>query len=47
MKPCKIVSVSPFRISLTKPAVVSREDRLVLLKPESQTTRIIGSGSIK
>ena len=47
MKPCKIVSVSPLRISLTKPAVVSREDRLVLLKPESQTTRIIGHGSIK
>lgn len=47
MKACKVASASPFRISLTKPAAVSKEDKIVLLKPESQTTRIIGYGSIK
>lgn len=46
-KPCKVTSVSPFRISLTKPAVVSKEDRVVVLKPESQTTRIVGYGPRK
>lgn len=42
----KIVSLNPMKLSLNKPAVFVRNDICVILKPESQTIRIVGSGQI-
>ena len=42
----KIVSLSPMKISLNKPASFVRNDICVILKPESATIRIVGSGPI-
>ena len=46
IRPAKIVSVKPMKLSLGKPAVFDKNDICVLLKPESQTIRIVGSGTI-
>lgn len=46
IRPAKIVSLQPMRLSLGKPAVFDKNDICVILKPESQTIRIVGSGAI-
>lgn len=42
----KIVSLNPMKLSLNKPASFMKNDICVILKPESQTIRIVGSGPI-
>jgi len=42
----KITSLSPMKISLNKPAAFVKNEICVILKPESQTIRIVGSGHI-
>lgn len=42
----KITSLSPMKLSLNKPAAFVKNDVCVILKPESQTVRIVGSGPI-
>lgn len=46
IRPAKIVSLNPMRLSLGKPAVFDQNDICVILKPESQTIRIVGGGAI-
>jgi selenocysteine-specific translation elongation factor len=46
IRPAKIVSLKPMKLSLGKPAVFDKDDVCVILKPESQTIRIVGSGTI-
>ena len=46
IRPAKIVSLNPMKLSLGKPAVFDKNDICVILKPESQTIRIVGSGAI-
>ena len=46
IRPAKIVSVKPMKLSLGKPAVFDKNDICVILKPESQTIRIVGSSTI-
>jgi len=45
IKPGKVSSTNPFSIKLDKPIVLSNETAIIL-KPESQTIRILGSGKI-
>jgi selenocysteine-specific translation elongation factor len=45
-KAAKIVSLKPLKLSLNKPAAFVKNDICVILKPESQTIRIVGSGPI-
>lgn len=47
IKPAKFTSVSPLKLTLEKPAFYNKGDICVILKPESQTIRILGSGQIK
>ena len=47
VKAGKFLSISPLRLKLDKPIVVLPHDVCVLLKPESQSIRIIGSGNIQ
>ena len=47
VKAGKFLSISPLKIKLDKPIVVLPHDICVLLKPESQSIRIIGSGKIQ
>ena len=47
MKAGKFVSVSPIKIKLEKPIAILPNDICILLKPESQSIRIIGSGIIQ
>ncbi len=46
IRPAKIVSLNPMKLSFGKPAVFDKNDICVILKPESQTIRIVGSGAI-
>ncbi|VVC05457.1 Elongation factor 1-alpha [uncultured archaeon] len=46
IRPAKITSLKPLKLSLGKPAVFDEGDICVILKPESQTIRIVGSGII-
>ena len=46
IRPAKIISLNPLKLSLGKPAVFDKDDICVILKPESQTIRIVGSGTI-
>lgn len=46
IRPAKMTSLSPMKLSLGKPAVFEKNDICVILKPESQTIRIVGSGKI-
>ena len=46
IRPAKIVSLKPFRLLLGKPAAFDKNDICVVLKPESQTLRIVGGGTI-
>ena len=47
IKAGKFQSVSPVKLTLDKPIVILPHDACVLLKPESQSVRIIGSGKIQ
>jgi selenocysteine-specific translation elongation factor len=47
IKPAKFLSISPLKLVLEKPVVYTKGDICVILKPESQTIRILGSGPIK
>ena len=47
IRPCKIVALNPMRLSLAKPVVFDTDDICVMLKPESETIRIVGSGVIR
>ncbi len=42
----KIISLNPMKLSLNKPAAFTTNEICVILKPESQTIRIVGSGPI-
>jgi selenocysteine-specific translation elongation factor len=46
IRPAKIISLSPFKLSLGKAVVFEKGEICVILKPESQTIRIVGSGKI-
>lgn len=46
IRPAKIISANPLKLSLGKQAVFDKGDICVILKPESQTIRIVGSGKI-
>jgi selenocysteine-specific translation elongation factor len=47
IKPAKFLSTNPLKLTLEKPVVCTKGDICVILKPESQTIRILGSGPIK
>jgi len=47
IKAAKFSSVSPLKLSFEKPVVCKKDQIAVILKPESTTIRILGSGSIK
>lgn len=47
IRPAKITSLQPMKLALGKPAVFDKGDVCVILKPESQTIRIVGSGTMK
>lgn len=46
IRPVKIVSLTPMKLSLGKPIVYEKGDICVILKPESTSIRIVGSGKI-
>jgi len=46
IKPAKFISINPLKLSLEKPAVCDKNDICVILKPESSSIRILGSGKI-
>jgi hypothetical protein len=46
IRPAKISSLSPMKLSLGKPAAFDKGDVCVILKPESTSIRIVGSGKI-
>ena len=45
IKAAKFVSISPMKLAFEKPVIIMPDDVCVLLKPESNTVRIIGSGA--
>jgi len=47
IKAAKFSSVNPIKLTLDKPAVCEPRDTCVILKPESPSIRILGSGLIK
>ena len=47
VKAAKFSSISPLKLTFDKPIVFNPGDIAVILKPESTTIRILGSGSIK
>ena len=46
IRPVKVTSLSPMKLALGKPAVFEKGDICVILKPESTSIRIVGSGKI-
>ncbi len=46
IRPVKIISLNPMKLSLGKSAVYEKGDTCVILKPESASIRIVGSGKI-
>ena len=46
IKAAKISSISPFKLTLEKPIIYKKNDICIVIKPESTTVRIIGSGKI-
>jgi precorrin-6B methylase 1 len=46
IRPVKIISLNPMKLSLGKSAVYDKGDTCVILKPESTSIRIVGSGKI-
>ena len=47
IKAAKFVSISPLKLSFEKPIICKKGEIAVILKPESTTIRILGSGAIK
>jgi len=47
IKAAKFSSVNPVKLKLDKPAVCDQKDTCIILKPESTSIRILGSGTIK
>jgi len=47
IKAAKFSSINPVKLKLDKPAVCDQKDTCVILKPESTSIRILGSGTIK
>jgi len=47
IKPAKFASTNPLKLTLEKPLLYNKGDICVILKPESQTIRLLGSGTIK
>ena len=47
VKAAKFVSISPLKLSFDKSMICKKGEIAVILKPESTTIRILGSGSIK
>ena len=47
MKAAKFVSINPLKLVFEKPIVCKKEQIAVILKPESKTIRIVGSGPIR
>jgi selenocysteine-specific translation elongation factor len=47
IKPAKFASINPLKLILEKPLVCNKGDICVILKPESQTIRLVGSGTVK
>ena len=47
IKPAKFSSISPLKLVLEKPLVCNKGDICVILKPESQSIRLLGSGTIR
>jgi selenocysteine-specific translation elongation factor len=47
IRPVKIISFNPMKLSLGKPIAYEKGDVCVILKPESTSIRIVGSGKIK
>ena len=46
IRPVKVISLSPMKLSLGKPVAYEKGDICVMLKPESASIRIVGSGKI-
>jgi selenocysteine-specific translation elongation factor len=46
IRPVKVTSLSPMKLSLGKPIVFEKGEVCVILKPESNSIRIVGSGKI-
>lgn len=46
IRSCKVIELNPMRLRLAKPVVFDKDDTFVMLKPESDTIRIVGSGKI-
>jgi selenocysteine-specific translation elongation factor len=47
IKPAKFSSLNPMKLVLEKPLVCNKSDICVILKPESQSSRLLGNGTIK
>lgn len=47
IKPAKFLSISPLKLTLEKPVLYNKGDICVILKPESTSIRLLGSGTIK
>jgi selenocysteine-specific translation elongation factor len=47
IKAAKFISISPLKLSFEKPIVCKKGQTAVILKPESPTIRILGSGKIQ
>ena len=47
IKAAKFTSISPLKLSFEKPVICKKGEIAVILKPESTTIRILGSGSIQ
>lgn len=47
IKPAKFSSITPLKLVLEKPLVCNKGDICVILKPESQSIRLLGSGTIR
>ena len=46
VKAAKFSSIKPVKLTLDKPIVYTKNETCVLLKPESQNIRILGSGKL-
>ena len=47
IRPAKVTSIDPMKLALGKPAAYEKGEVCVILKPESASIRIVGSGKIK
>jgi selenocysteine-specific translation elongation factor len=47
IKPAKFLSILPLKLTLEKPVLYNKGDICVILKPESTSIRLLGSGTIK